>query len=60
MAEKKPRRAVRNPHDATDKRRPGLGDNQKITVPGDQGNGPILADLFYDRRKKMGVGKRAF
>ncbi|MFD9947199.1 MULTISPECIES: hypothetical protein [Nonomuraea] len=50
---------TRKPMAATDRRRGGIGDNVRFTVPKDtDGAGPPLAEIFNDRRKPNGTGKR--
>jgi len=47
----------KRPLKATDRRRSGLGDNFKYVARYD-GAGDPLADLFNDRRIKLGQGRR--
>ncbi|MDP9870409.1 hypothetical protein J2S55_009747 [Streptosporangium brasiliense] len=49
---------TKRPMKATDRRRGGIGDNVKFTVQDTDGAGPPLADIFNDRRKPNGTGKR--
>lgn len=49
----------RGPLKATDKRRAGLSDNVRVKAGSDGGADPLI-DIFNDRRKPNGKGKKHF
>lgn len=49
----------KGPLRANDKRRPGLSDNVRVKVDAAASAGDPLMDIFNDRRKPNGHGKRS-